>query len=175
MRFPEATNTERATRGAAAVTTFANAVELHQPRALQAYVASAMFAAERHAQTAGSTSPAQDIKNEICDEAFAKFADVVADVMHHLDGACQAHGLVSAAWHLYDVHSHGHDAEVIMISDAPDTGDAVDLLRYLCHAVDAFKGDPLAVLASGLSAFEEEAEAERVIQVRKARQDRLNG
>ncbi|MEU4095967.1 hypothetical protein [Streptomyces sp. NPDC026673] len=175
MRLPEATNTQRAERGAQAVAKYAEKAKKFAHVGPAAYVAAALYAAEVHAKAAGSTSPGQDMKNGLRDEAFSKLSDMVADVLHHMDGACQGHTLTSAAWHLFEMHTVGEDTELIVVSDATDTGDAIDLLANLCHAVHNLDGNPLDVLASGLREFEEEAEAERVIQVRKAREDRLNG
>ncbi|WP_127354160.1 hypothetical protein [Actinacidiphila soli] len=168
----DATNTDRARWGAAALDTFARNAKEFPPITAEGTASLARLAAEQHAQAAGSNPVSEQAETDII-EARCLIADVVTDVLHHMDGAEPAHTLIGAAYHVYQLRTGEITGAVAMVADDDQTGDAVEFLAALCHAAVTYDDNPLDMLARGLRDFEEEAEAERVTPVREARRARL--
>lgn len=168
----ETTNTDRARWGAAALDAYARNAKEAPPITAEGFASLARFAAEQYAQAAGTQGPGELAETDLSGAAGA-LSDVVSDVLHHMDGAVSADVLIAAAWHVYGMRTGEVTGAVAVVTDDGQTGDVVEFLAALCHTAVTFDEDPLDMLARALGDFEEEAEAERVARVRKARRKRL--
>jgi len=168
----EATNTDRARWGAAALDAYARNAKDVPPITAEGSASLARFAAEQYAQAAGVKGLHEQAETDLT-EASQMISDVATDVLHHMDGAEPADALISAAFHVYQLRTGEITGAVAMVIDDDQTGDAVEFLAALCHAAVTFDDDPLDMLARALRDFVEEAEAERVEHVRQARRERL--
>ncbi|WP_127357649.1 hypothetical protein [Actinacidiphila soli] len=171
METMETTNTDRASWAAAALDTFASNAKKVPPITAEGAANLARFAAEQYAQAAGVIGLREQAETDLA-EARLVISDVVADVLHHMDGAEPADALISAAYRVYQLRTGQITGAVAMIADDDQTGDAVEFLTALCHAAVALdEEDPIDMLTRGPGDFEEEAE--RVAHVRQARRERL--
>ncbi|MGW1887793.1 hypothetical protein [Streptomyces sp. NPDC001970] len=173
MEIKDIPNSERARRGAAALDEYTRTAKEQPPVSAEGIASMAKAAADHGARVTGDTVTLAEQAEADLTEAAQRLTDVVADVLHHMDGADFADVLISGAWHVYGLQT-GEERGAVMVQTADaQTGDVIEFLAALCHAAVTVAEDPLDMLARGLRHFEEEAEAERIAHVRENRRQRL--
>lgn len=168
----EYTNIERARRGGAILEVFRQQSQCVPPITCEGLAGLARFAVEAYA-TARQIPGPNEAAEQGPEEVAALLSDVAAYVLHHMDGAVSAPGLIVAALHLFDVQTGQRTPDMILPLGS-EPADAVTFLTALGHAAVALDVEPQDALYDALSAFSAEAEEERFARAAQARTERLS-